>query len=287
MNYSWKEFIRKLYQRTYFGKVQKKITLLELKSEEYRSLENPVFIVSTGRCRTHWLTNIIADQKDVFVNHSPDIPFLKEGKLYYDYFEQQTEYEPFYTQLFFTARDKILLECAKRNLQYVETNNRITFALPVIKDKIYNSRFVHITRNPFDFIISGINRNWFEGDGHDLGRITMHDTFEWNKLNTIQKIGWLWFESNNFILKNTLDLKSDRYFFSKSEDLNTAVLRKIFIFAGIKELKISSKWTSTKTNFQTKSKSLDKLEILKALQDTSFNKEFFDLCDQFGYNLKD
>ena len=261
------------------------MSLYDLKKEEYQSLEAPIFVLSTGRCRTKWLTTLLAEQKDLFVLHDPEISFLEEGKLIYESELTKDEENLFLRQLVCTGRDHLWLDCAKRNLRYIETNNRITFAAPILSELLKDSKFVHLTRHPLDFIKSGRNRNWYEGNSHDLGRIEMSDKELWSSLTLNQKIGWLWLETNQFILTHTKNLSPERIFTIQSEKLEEEQTRKLYIFLKLDEHKLDSKWFGKKINIQENNASLDSEEILKELERAPFIKELKVMCTTLGYSL--
>lgn len=283
MNYSKRKFFYHLYKRLTLGKVEKKLSLLNLKESGYTDLINPVFVLSTGRCRTHWITNLLSDQKKVFVEHNPEISFLEEGKAIYESLLRQKERTPLLKQLVFTARDNIWLDCAKRGLRYIETNNRITFAAPILRNELKDSKFLHLTRDPIDFIISGRNRDWYKGNSHDLGRISMMDKKEWEKLSLNQKIGWLWKETNKFILESTKGLPSDRYMCIASEDLNEHSLKEVMKFLELQPNTINKSKLGTITNSQKDSIKLNRENIIEELEGASFYEEFKKTANQFGY----
>lgn len=266
------------------GKVQKKMSLYDLKLEQYASLYKPVFVLSTGRCRTHWLTNVLSEQRNLRVEHDPEINFLEEGRLFYEYFNRNENHR-LLEQLVCTARDHIWLDCAKRNLRYIETNNRISFAVPVLQNLIPDSVFLHLTRHPIDFIRSGRNRDWYQGGSHDLGRIVMGEQEIWESLNLNQKIGWLWIETNRFIMEHTQHLPEDRIMRVASEDLNFDKMKEVIAFLGLDVDRVSNSWFGKATNIQQDHLNISNEEIKADLKTSFFYKEIKELAEVFGYDL--
>ena len=259
---------------------------MELKKESYAALGNPVFFLSTGRSRTHWLTSIISEQKNVFVSHNPELNFLEEGKIIYDMLEDRSEREyKLLKQLVEQARNTIWLDCAKRNIQYVETNNRITFAAPILNELLPNSKFIHLIRNPISFIKSGINRNWYQGNPHDLGRIKLNDENEWNKFSQIKKIGWLWLETNNFIRSSLNKIENSRYITINSEKLDTVTTRELFKFMDLDSTRIANRWFSTKTNQQINRLNISDDTIIHDLKEANFYNELNNSAKFYGYDI--
>lgn len=286
MNYSAVQFINALCKRIMLGKVQKKLSLYDLKKENYQSLIPPAFVLSTGRCRTHWLTKALTRHPNMMILHHPDVTFLEEGKLIY---ENRTldnhNCQKFIMTLIGTARDHYWLDCGKRGLRFVETNNRITFATPYIKKLIPHSRFIHLTRHPVDFIRSGRNRNWYEGHSHDLGRITMLDKEQWDKLNLNQKIGWLWMETNHFIFKHTSDLPANRIFQIRSEEITPESMNLLYKFLDLDDTYISTKLFGKKSNVQEKKLNLSDEAIKKDLREAFFYDQLTEVAQKANYKI--
>ncbi len=288
MKYSRYVFLDSLQKRIAYGKVRKKISLFELKKEQYSSLRAPAFFLSTGRCRTHWITTILAEQRNILPLHNPEISFLEEGRIIYESLTNSTETEKkLILQLVSQARDAIWLNCAKRDIQFVETNNRITFAAPFLIDLIPHSKFVHVTRHPVDFIISGMNRDWYKGNSHDLGRIVMNDSAKWEKLSQTQKIAWLWLETNMFILQSISGLSSDRVFSLQSENLDLSRVVQLVRFLKLDEKRIPKKWLRTKTNTQKNRLGVMKEAVLEEIKSIDFFVELDGLAKELGYNLEE
>jgi len=284
LKYSRVQLVSKIEKRITLGKVQRKISLYDLKQNNYNELDRPIFVLSTGRSRTHWLTNILAEHKNVLVRHQPEIPFLQQGRIIYDNFSKNECFH-LLEQLVCTARDHVWLDCVKRNLRYIETNNRITFALPILKKLIPTSIFLHITRNPIDFIRSGRNRKWYQGDGHDLGRITYPDKSIWEELSVTQKIAWLWLETNKFIIQHSDDLRSERYLCVASEKLDEVEMSNVFEFLKLPSIKITKKWYKTATNIQENNLNIVRNDIKKELKDCFFYADLKEMADRFQYSI--
>ncbi|MDZ7690395.1 MAG: hypothetical protein U5K69_04470 [Balneolaceae bacterium] len=80
--------------------------------------------------------------------------------------------------------------------KYIETNNRITFFCYALSELFPKSQFIHLVRQPEAFITSGLARDWYSNSVlHDEGRIKPTD----NELQQVEKIAWLWNETNHFI----------------------------------------------------------------------------------------
>jgi len=178
---------------------------------------SPVFFLSTGRCGTKYIANLLQENRflDVYHHAFPELLF-----------HQQTAYvNPHSDETKFVieaARIELIFESIRRNRIYVETNNRLTFFAYALATIFPKARFVHLIRHPIDFINSGLKRNWYSQKViADAGRIVPEDhNIKWDLFEPFEKIAWLWYTTNQFIE----DFKSQyakQTFTFNSEDLFT------------------------------------------------------------------
>ncbi len=190
-----------------------------INSEEYR----PVFFLSTGRTGTEFFTKLLSNSEKVQVFHSPSNLFcnaqselIEQGKVAYEMYmkygfnDERTN--KLVSQIFMASREKLLYTTYLHNKTYIETNNRIVFLAPALKYIFPNVKFVYLHRHPGEFIRSGIRRKYYKSNSiHELGRLIPLDGTkyftQWLKFDDIQKIAWLWSETNSFIddFLSTLD----------------------------------------------------------------------------------
>ena len=213
----------------------KTITLADCVAQNWNNVR-PVFILSTGRCGTLLLNRILLLSPNVSAFHQPRPEMVRVSKLAY---ERVYESPEIFEEVFRTAREELMLEVAKAEKVYIETNNRITFLAPIISNVFPSSVYIHLVRHPGDFVRSGIRRKWYSGTHeHDLGRIVPIagvNKENWMKYSEIEKIGWLWNETNQFIEQFKKNGPTENFLFVKAEELfnNTAVSEKIFEFSGL------------------------------------------------------
>ena len=101
----------------------------------------------------------------------------------------------------------------------METNNRITFFAEAIKQVYPRARFIHLVRHPGDFVRSGLNRGWYQGQQrHELGRIR-GTTPQWETLSRTAKIAWLWEQTNRYIEEFSAGLSEEELIRIKAEDM--------------------------------------------------------------------
>jgi hypothetical protein len=213
------------------------VTMYQFKKEVLPSL-SPVIFLSTGRCGTQWFKQILNTCPDIQPFHNPDPPFIEQSKTGYIYQKKDESYAPLIGELYLAGREKLLRQSYNHGKIFCETNNRITFFSRGIQKKIPNSKFVHLYRNPAAFIRSGISRKWYTGfSPHDIGRIEPlpGDPYfnQWPSMTPLEKIAWLWMETNRFILDFSQHV-DPQHFFSYNFDQNSPkLLRNLFHFIGL------------------------------------------------------
>ena len=134
-----------------------------------------VFVLSTGRVGTETLAYLFGLLKNVFSYHEPSPQLFSLSKLAYEMSEiYQTDKnirEVFQTA-FLSSRKEILDYSLSCRRGFIETGPDCTFLSRVIFDAIPNVKFVHLVRNHFDVVRSGMRRRWYDGHKFDPSRIT-------------------------------------------------------------------------------------------------------------------
>ena len=201
--------------------------------------QEAIFTLSTGRCGTKWLTELLKKSQLLNVEHDP-LPKI--------YFQSQYIYKnKFDDNIIFTSfihvRFQYLFDSFCLKKKYVETNNRISFYAQGIAKRMPNSRFVHIVRHPYEVIRSGMRRGWYgslnsEFCGHITPREGDFGFNEWREYTQEQKIAWLWMQTNEIIEELKLNIDSERIITITSSDMfnNEASLKKLLQFIGANDL---------------------------------------------------
>ena len=183
--------------------------------EEY----SPIFVLSTGRSGTAFLTNIF-DQYDHISVHHADFPELTyHTKVAY---ENSITNEFDLTMAFDAARYELIQEDYLQNLRFIETNNKITFFANEIYKLYPKAIFIHLIRHPGGFVRSAYNYNWYSGKNrHDVGRLTPLniDKHEWSSWSRVKKMSWFWNETQIFIENFKNNASPDRVITIKLEDI--------------------------------------------------------------------
>ncbi|MEL6820596.1 MAG: sulfotransferase [Calditrichota bacterium] len=178
---------------------QSKLFLSDCIEAEWKNVF-PCFVLSTGRSGTLLLTRILELADNAAPLHEPRPELFRASKRAYEEIHQQPD---LFKEVLLSAREEYLLAAARRKQRYIETNNQISFFAPIIPQLFPNAVFIHLVRHPADFVRSGMRRNWYTGEhSHDIGRITPISgdlVSEWTSLSRVEKIAWLWNETNEFI----------------------------------------------------------------------------------------
>lgn len=212
----------------------------ELKKE----LENPVFIVSTGRCGSTMLSRILAIHPSLFVfNQYPSL--RTEAFVKWSDPRRVKEIEKKIRK----KREELLNMVRRNRLIYVENSTSAALLIDELY-RLFNARFIFIYRDARDFIRSGMSRGWYKPESlrHrfktlirrrfliDTGKDTV-DTLlipPRDFKTRFEKIAWRWVEINRIILDRFSFLPDGHKLFFKVEELGRESLIGVHNFLGIK-----------------------------------------------------
>ncbi len=213
---------------------QKKYSYFDL-YDRVHECSRPCFVLSTGRCGTQLLTKLLNLHKQIIAYHKPQPELIfYSKKAYLNYSSKHNEL----AWVIDAARYELIKDAFLLDKQYVETNNRITFFAYQLAEIYPDSKFIHLVREPIAFVRSGISRNWYSGrHPHDEGRICPSQTenINWDDYSNVQKIAWLWNETNTFIESFKRNLREERCLTVFSEELfqKPRVSNSILTFLGL------------------------------------------------------
>ncbi len=156
----------------------------------------PVFVLNTGRSGSAFVNNLLQGIGDIQSYHeaSPNM-FLQSNYAYHN-----QEKKEVLQKMFEVARIELMLEASLKKKIYVESNQCLVFFIHQIKTLFPKAKFVHLTRHPGDFVTSAIKKGWHKNDSvWEKGRIRMKDEAKWETLSQIEKLGWVWTTTHQFI----------------------------------------------------------------------------------------
>ncbi len=223
-----------IYWQIKFGKSKKQLSYFDLRSNVNEYIKAPVFFLSTGRCGTKWFSDLFSHNKSLMVLHNPTPNLAFQSKLAYEAYNQDilTRFDDkLLKEIFWVAREQFLRYSYKSQKRYIETNNYISFFAPLLVEIFPDARFVHLYRHPGEFVRSGIRRNYYtEGNSDDIKRIIANA--DWDKYNQIEKVTWLWKETNQFI-EDFKQTNPDKVFDFNFNNLNFNTVSDLLNFLNI------------------------------------------------------
>jgi hypothetical protein len=156
----------------------------------------PIFVLNTGRSGSAFVDSMLRHASDVQSYHeAPPNMFLQPNFAYHN--QQKTEV---LQKMVEVARVELMLEAALKNKIYVESNQCLVFFVHQIKQLFPKARFVHLTRHPGTFVTSALQKGWHKNDSvWEKGRIRMKEETEWQTFTQIEKLGWVWTHTHQFI----------------------------------------------------------------------------------------
>ena len=161
---------------------------------------DPVFVVSTGRAGSELLVKLFKAAGLKSVYHEPHPRMFLGSKMSYELCVENIEIKK---MVYLNARYDLIKMTYLQNERLIETNNRLTFFLDSLAYLFPRAKFIHLIRHPGAFVRSGIRRKYYRGNENDDGRMTplADDPIYnlWDEFNDIEKIGWLWNETNSII----------------------------------------------------------------------------------------
>jgi len=250
-----------LYWYFEFGPSKRKISADELK-RRLDQIEKPVFFLSTGRTGTMWLARLFSKDRGIKAFHAPSPDLAAQNLFAYALQKDQSfskeQVNEILSQTFLAGRETYLRYSYKCERRYLETNNHITFFAHTIAELLPQARFVHIHRHPGDFVSSGLKRKWYSSGDIELRQIVPvegQDKEAWSGYHNIQKIAWLWKESNAYIDSFKQSLPSDKVFTLDFSTMDVDSIQKLIEFADArisdKQIRKSMKRRLNQQQFQS------------------------------------
>ncbi|MCW9709184.1 sulfotransferase domain-containing protein [Fodinibius salsisoli] len=185
--------------------------------DRWQSIQ-PVWVLSTGRTGTNTMTELfkLSPLIDAFHEPAPEL-----FQFSYDYFMNQIDRSDA-KQMLKYLRDELVFRSYRDGFIFVETNNRLAYIADLLLDLYPSSKFIHVYRNPYDFIRSGMRRSYYQGHMRDYARIhpiqSEPDHEQWKTYTAIQKTAWNWKRVNEYCLNFMATLPQEQKMSFSSED---------------------------------------------------------------------
>lgn len=175
-----------------------------------------VFVLSTGRCGTALLSELLKQNQTFWVHHDPQ-PALEFASSYAH--RHCVSIEALKVAILAARFESHFVQSYMRTRVYVETNNRITFFSPALADLLPNAKFIHLVRHPGDFVRSGMRRGYYEDKSRQYQRLRPVDSELWDTMSRQEKIAWEWNEINQYIESLKSNVPDNRILTINSESL--------------------------------------------------------------------
>jgi hypothetical protein len=234
----------------------RRLTLADCEASGWQNVR-PCFVLSTGRSGTLFLNRLLLRSPSAYAVHQPRPELIRASRRAY---EEIARTPDLFAETFKSAREELVHQAAQRGKVFIETNNRITFFAPVMRSVFPRAVFIHLVRHPGDVVRSGIRRGWYSGrHSHDPGRIVPlagEMQGRWANLNQVEKIGWLWNETNRFVEEFRSTLSTGDCLLVRAEELFTdvQVAQRIFEFVQVQPVQVREGFLRQAVNVQRKGK---------------------------------
>ncbi|MCI5166258.1 MAG: hypothetical protein D3903_09225 [Candidatus Electrothrix sp. GM3_4] len=182
----------------------------------------PIFVLSTGRCGTKTLAALADLLPNVNSHHEPDPKLLEASYLYFMKLCPEIPAN-FWQGLLAVSRDELIRQATRKDKVYFETNNRLALLCEALAAHYPKAKFVHLVRHPYDFVRSGMRREYYNDHPWDFVRVTpLPDdpaVTTWNTRSQLEQCAWLWTATNAHIDAFLQNIPEDRRLFMRSENI--------------------------------------------------------------------
>ena len=197
---------------------------------------SPVFILSTGRSGSKFITHLLNYSSNITAYHEP-----RPTLLYFSNFAYHNQNEiKILANMINGARMELVMEVFIKDKIYVESNQCLTFFAPVIANLFKKSKLIHLIRHPGDFVRSAVRKGWHKNDSiWESGRVKKADENRWAGMDQIERLSWLWNTTNTYIEDFKKKINHQRSQTIKFEELveNTQTIKKLLKFTGGEKIK--------------------------------------------------
>lgn len=261
-----------------------------------------IFIVSTGRTGTHFLSHFFNKNfSDVNAYHEPkpDLFLLDINYLRNKVSEKRA------WSMFKGYRKKLLSQAANDGKIYIESNSKVSFLLPLLKRQFSDYKVIHIVRDGRDVVRSKYSRKtsgkyvkdvYLFSDKDPKDRLNAGDFKDdpfrsrWAKLDRFSRICWHWMKKDSLIRR---EIENDRRCITvKFEDIfvkkDLNVWKNMIDFAGLTGKMVNEdilSYINNKRSNQVKDFELPDYKYWDDHKKTLFKEIAGDYMEKMGYKL--
>lgn len=196
---------------------------------------NPVFVVTTGRTGSKFITSVLNHLPDINAYHepSPDLKLMPDFA-YNNYDDVALK------KIIIAGKSELILKSYLKDNIYVESNQCLSFFVYALNDLFPNSKFIHLVRKPESFVLSAYKLSWYERENlWDYGRLKA-DFYKED--DSIENLYNLWNYTTEFIINFSEEIDESRFLTITSEDLfdDPQTIFDILKFIGMKKNNITA-----------------------------------------------
>jgi len=228
--------------------------------KEFNGVDRPcIFVLSTGRVGTKTLAALAGLSNHIVALHEPTPKLYGLSYLYYRH-HLGNDNDEIFAEAFLTARRERFNYALLFGRGYVETSPQVTFLGPPIRMAVPQAKFIHVVRHPSTFVRSGMRRGWYSSHPMDNTRLKplshSKDYKYWKQWENVEKISWLWKETNTWINRFMQSLPINQRLLLHSEKIllnDRDEIKKLFDFlhSPVPDEKKIKKILSKRINAQT------------------------------------
>lgn len=191
-----------------------------------------VYALSTGRCGTTTLANLLDRSIHIKCHHEPEPPLFMESRLAHD--RNPKAYE-----IYVDARTDLVGKAHRVGQIYGETGPRLSyFAYEIEKFFDGNVKFIHLIRDKKFVVRSKVVRGAYYDNPWDVGMPRPLDDktkLLWPEMNPKARLEWSWEENKRWVTEFLDTIEDDRKFllpFERMIDPDSGVMPELFEFIG-------------------------------------------------------
>ena len=211
-----KRYVVEEYQKKQFRDSMKKAGMPTFPQANVVLNRPYAFVLSTGRCGTGLITQILSASPVLRVEHMPQPELEYASSIAH---QMHPSVQCLELAILSARFDLFFLNTYLRGKIYVETNPRMSFFAPALARLLPNAKFIHLVRNPADFVRSGMRRQYYETGVIYHQRLSDSGNDRWEKMTRLEKVAWEWNEINGRIEEFKRSCDSNRVLTLLSENL--------------------------------------------------------------------